>query len=193
MKKMILESVKDTEDIHSLLTMIQEENTLAFNMFYEMYYDQVFRYTYYFLKDTESCREVVADVFFAVWQSRKRLKDIENLEAYLFISVRNEVTRYNKKNGRLNRVSLDELPVQLKITEAIGKDYWRIAGKMPFDISYGSSGAIKTQRNSRETLHFGKHGARTNENCYRKDYQANKTLLSGLDSFSIMVFLFLFY
>ena len=42
---MILESVKDTEDIHSLLTMIQEENTLAFNMFYEMYYDQVFRYT----------------------------------------------------------------------------------------------------------------------------------------------------
>ena len=117
MKKMILESVKDTEDIHSLLTMIQEENTLAFNMFYEMYYDQVFRYTYYFLKDTESCREVVADVFFAVWQSRKRLKDIENLEAYLFISVRNEVTRYNKKNGRLNRVSLDELPVQLEITE----------------------------------------------------------------------------
>lgn len=82
-----------------------------------MYYDQVFRYTYYFLKDTESCREVVADVFFAVWQSRKRLKDIENLEAYLFISVRNEVTRYNKKNGRQNRVSLDELPVQLEITE----------------------------------------------------------------------------
>ena len=117
MKKMILESVKDTEDIHSLLTMIQEENTLAFNMFYEMYYDQVFRYTYYFLKDTESCREVVADVFFAVRQSRKRLKDIENLEAYLFISVRNEVTRYNKKNGRQNRVSLDELPVQLEITE----------------------------------------------------------------------------
>ena len=103
---MILESVKDTEDIRSLLTMIQEENTLAFNMFYEMYYDQVFRYTYYFLKDTESCRE-----------SRKRLKDIENLEAYLFISVRNEVTRYNKKNGRQNRVSLDELPVQLEITE----------------------------------------------------------------------------
>ena len=44
-------------------------------------------------------------------------KNIEYLEAYLFISVRYEVTRYNKKNGRLNRVSLDELPVQLEITE----------------------------------------------------------------------------
>ena len=197
MKKMILESVKDTEDIHSLLTMIQEENTLAFNMFYEMYYDQVFRYTYYFLKDTESCREVVADVFFAVWQSRKRLKDIENLEAYLFISVRNEVTRYNKKNGRLNRVSLDELPVQLEITEEESpydkisyKEMEQLLGKIIGELP---EKCRLTQRNSRETLHFGKHGARTNENCYRKDYQANKTLLSGLDSFSIMVFLFLFY
>jgi len=97
--------------------MIQEENTLAFNMFYEMYYNQVFRYTYYFLKDTEACREVVADVFFAVWQSRKKLKDISNLEAYLFISVRNEVTRYNKKSNKQNRISLDELPIQLEITE----------------------------------------------------------------------------
>lgn len=109
--------MKDAKDIHSLLEMIQEENTLAFNIFYEMYYDQVFRYAYYFLKDTESCREVVADVFFAVWQSRQRLKDIENLETYLFISVRNEVTRYNKKIGRHNHVSLDELSVQLEITE----------------------------------------------------------------------------
>ena len=205
---MILESVKDTEDIHSLLTMIQEENTLAFNMFYEMYYDQVFRYTYYFLKDTESCREVVADVFFAVWQSRKRLKDIENLEAYLFISVRNEVTRYNKKNGRQNRVSLDELPVQLEITEEespydkisykemeqlLGKIIGELPEKCRLIFLMARQGQFKTQRNSRETLHFGKHGARTNENCYRKDYQANKTLLSGLDSFSIMVFLFLFY
>ena len=140
---MILESVKDTEDIHSLLTMIQEENTLAFNMFYEMYYDQVFRYTYYFLKDTESCREVVADVFFAVWQSRKRLKDIENLEAYLFISVRNEVTRYNKKNGRQNRVSLDELPVSLEITEE----------ESPYDkFSYKENSTLTEKTHNKERL-----------------------------------------
>lgn len=109
--------MKDVKDIHSLLEMIQQENRLAFNMFYEMYYDQVFRYAYYFLKDVESCREVVADVFFAVWQSRQRLKGIENLETYLFVCVRNEVSRYNKKQNRHNDISLDELPVQLEIQE----------------------------------------------------------------------------
>ena len=46
-----------------------------------------------------------------------RFSQIYYFAMCLFISVRNEVTRYNKKNGRLNRVSLDELPVQLEITE----------------------------------------------------------------------------
>lgn len=108
---------KNTIDIQALLGMIGQENRMAFNMFYELYYDQVFRYTYYFLKDTEACREVITDVFFAVWQSRKKLKQVENLETYLFISVRNEATRYYKRMNRYNQVSLEELPVQLEITE----------------------------------------------------------------------------
>ena len=87
----------------------------------------------------------------------------------LFIYIRKKRSyRYNKKNGRQNRVSLDELPVQLEITEeespydkisykemeaTIGKDYWRIAGKMPFDISYGSSGQLKPKEIAERLLH----------------------------------------
>ncbi|MDR2920845.1 MAG: RNA polymerase sigma-70 factor [Tannerella sp.] len=98
------------KDIHALLGMIEQENRLAFNMFYDIYYDQVFRYAYYFLKDAEASREVVADVFFSVWQSRKKLLQIENMETYLFIAVRNEVTRYNKRSHPTNILSLDHLP-----------------------------------------------------------------------------------
>ncbi len=107
---------KKAVNVQTLLGMIEEENRLAFNMFYEIYYDQVFRYAYYFLKDTEACREVIADVFFAIWQSRKQLKRVENLETYLFVSVRNEVTRYNQKPYRYNHVSLDNMPVDLEVT-----------------------------------------------------------------------------
>jgi len=107
---------KKNIDINSLLGMIGQENRLAFNMFYELYYDQVFRYAYYFLKDTEACREVITDVFIAVWQSRSKLEQVENIESYLFISVRNEVTRYNKRARKYDVVSLDELPLQMDIT-----------------------------------------------------------------------------
>ena len=57
----------------------------------------------------EACREVVTDVFFSVWQSRKRLKDIDNIDTYLYISVRNESFRFQARNKDLNRVSLNEL------------------------------------------------------------------------------------
>ena len=51
----------------------------------------------------------MTDVFFSVWQSRKRLKDIDNIDTYLYISVRNESFRFQARNKDLNRVSLNEL------------------------------------------------------------------------------------
>lgn len=63
----------------------------------------------YCLGEKEACREVVTDVFFSVWQSRKRLKDIDNIDTYLYISVRNESFRFQARNKDLNRVSLNEL------------------------------------------------------------------------------------
>ena len=68
-----------------------------------------FRIAYYCLGEKEACREVVTDVFFSVWQSRKRLKDIDNIDTYLYISVRNESFRFQARNKDLNRVSLNEL------------------------------------------------------------------------------------
>lgn len=68
-----------------------------------------FRFAYYCLGEKEACREVVTDVFFSVWQSRKRLKDIGNIDTYLYISVRNESFRFQARNKDLNRVSLNEL------------------------------------------------------------------------------------
>lgn len=121
---------KDEKDIRTLLGMIGQENRLAFNMFYEIYYDQVFRYAYYFLKDAEACREVIADVFFAVWKSRKKLQQVENLETYLFISVRNEVTRFNKRSNPTNILSLDHIPDQKEIASDESPDDQVLYGEM---------------------------------------------------------------
>jgi len=98
-----------------MLGMIGQDNRLAFNMFYDLYYDRVFRYAYYFLKDAEGCKEIITDVFFGVWQSREKLTQVGNMETYLFIAVRNEVTRYTNKLNKHERISLDELPVQLEV------------------------------------------------------------------------------
>lgn len=111
-----------TIDIKNLLTLLSEDNRLAFNLFYDLYYDQVFRFAYYFLKDTEACREVVADAFFSVWQSRLKLKEIGNIETYLFIVVRNESTRYLTRVSRDRFVSLEEAKLQLEVKGGISPE-----------------------------------------------------------------------
>ena len=70
-------------DIKGLLESVSVDNRGAFERFYNLYYDQVFRFAYYCLGEKEACREVVTDVFFSVWQSRKRLKDIDNIDTKL--------------------------------------------------------------------------------------------------------------
>ena len=83
-------------------------------MLFEVYYDEVFRFAYYFLKDKEACRDVVLDVFFSIWQSRKKLREITNMEAYLYIVTKNTAAHYLSKNKGRNTVSLDEIPVQIE-------------------------------------------------------------------------------
>lgn len=92
-----------------LLRLVSSDTRGSFERFYHLYYAQVFRFAYYFLRDAEACREVVTDVFFAVWQSRRRLKEIVNIETYLYIVVRNEANRYRSKQSDTLFLPLEEL------------------------------------------------------------------------------------
>lgn len=101
-------------DIDNLLNQVSTDNRIAFDRFYNLYYEQVFRVSYYFLRDKEACREVVTDVFFSIWQSRQKLKDIKNMDTYLYTVVRNESVRYQNRNMNSSHCSLDELSLQLE-------------------------------------------------------------------------------
>lgn len=91
-----------------------EDNRSAFNMLYQVYYNKIFRFAYYFLRDKEACHDVVLDVFLSIWQSRKKLKDITNLEAYFYIITKNEAARYLNKQQEYNQIVLNDLSIQLK-------------------------------------------------------------------------------
>lgn len=112
MKMSDLEKVKDkNKKLADLLVSVSENNDYAFRVFYDLYYRNVFRFAYYFLKNREACREVVSNVFVAVWKSRVSLRQIVNVEAYLYVVVRNEANRYLKRSqSRPRSLSLDDVP-----------------------------------------------------------------------------------
>lgn len=109
-------------NINELLHGIADDNRNSFNMFYRIYYEQVFRFSYYFLKDKEACKEIISDIFFSIWQSRKKISELTNIDAYLYTVTKNEVSRYLNRKTKHHSVSLDEIPIQIEETREISPE-----------------------------------------------------------------------
>ena len=91
------------QNIMNLLSSVSSDGRGAFERFYNLYYDQVFRFAYYCLGEKEACKEVVSDVFFSIWKSKARLKEIDNIDTYLYITVRNEALRHISRSNSVNK------------------------------------------------------------------------------------------
>jgi RNA polymerase sigma factor (sigma-70 family) len=50
------------------------------------------------LKNKELAEEVVSDVFISIWENRQRLKDIQNLKAYMIKCVKNACINPSQSN-----------------------------------------------------------------------------------------------
>lgn len=73
----------------------------SFRLLYNHYYTRLFRQALYYLNNNpDYAQEVVADVFVALWQSRKILDTITDPDAYLFIALKHAAARYVEKNYR---------------------------------------------------------------------------------------------
>ena len=96
------------QNIKNLLSSVSSDGRGAFERFYNLY-DQVFRFAYYCLGEKEACKEVVSDVFFSIWKSKARLKEIDNIDTYLYITVRNEALRHISRSNSVNKIQMDQL------------------------------------------------------------------------------------
>ena len=82
-----------------LLALLKKNDKQAFSELYNRYWEPLYKFGFSVLEDEGYAKDVVQDIFFAIWRNRMTL-DIRNLSAYLFTSVKFEVTRRLRK-GRL--------------------------------------------------------------------------------------------
>ncbi|UZR96503.1 RNA polymerase sigma-70 factor [Chondrinema litorale] len=76
----------------------EENNPEAFKELYDYYFNPLFNIGYSILQNREIAKELVSDVFISLWNSRQNLSNIENLDNYLFVAIRNQCLRYLKRN-----------------------------------------------------------------------------------------------
>ena len=101
---------KNRNNIDDCLKKISESDCSgSFRIVYDHYYKRLFRQALYYLNNNPDCaQEVVSDVFVALWQGRKALKNVTNPDAYLFIALKHASARFVEKNYKQNHELLTE-------------------------------------------------------------------------------------
>jgi RNA polymerase sigma-70 factor (family 1) len=93
-----------------LLQKIQEhDDQQSFKKLYQLLFFRLYQFAYSYVHSKESAEEVVNDVFLSLWQKRKTLDTINNINVYLYVAVKNASLNWLRKNKHVFTVSMDEL------------------------------------------------------------------------------------
>jgi RNA polymerase sigma-70 factor (ECF subfamily) len=100
-------------DIFSLSQLIAEyDDELAFEKIFLYFYPKLLVFARSILRSKELAEEATEDVFLKLWQNRKTLPAIKNLNYYLFTAVKHSSLDYLARLKRDIFLSLDDLDIE---------------------------------------------------------------------------------
>lgn len=101
-----------------LLNRIQyHDDQKAFKQFYYLLFLKLYQFSYSYVRSKEPAEEIVNDVFLSIWEKRNVLNTINNIEVYLFVSVKNASLNFLRKKNLPVPVDAEELHVDhIKLT-----------------------------------------------------------------------------
>ncbi|HSN09441.1 MAG TPA: RNA polymerase sigma-70 factor [Hanamia sp.] len=79
-----------------------------FRIFFDQHYQRLCSYAFSFLKDEESCEDIVQDIFIKIWLNRQDLIGSEQLKFYIFSAVRNNCLTRLQKNNKYRVVEMND-------------------------------------------------------------------------------------
>lgn len=96
---------------------------LLYNHFFNIYYQKLIWFALLFVKNQNAAEEVVSDVMLSIFNKRKKLAESDNIEGYIFISVKNQSLKYLRKYKR--QVSFDdfESEADFLLTTSVSPEY----------------------------------------------------------------------
>ena len=86
---------------NDLIDAIKRDNKSAFRALFDKYYQLLLAVAINFIKDVNTAKDIVQEVFFQIWQKREQLNISSSVEAYLKRSVINRSLNLIKYQQRL--------------------------------------------------------------------------------------------
>ncbi|WP_423130212.1 RNA polymerase sigma factor [Gaoshiqia sp. Z1-71] len=75
----------------------------GFNRIFKKYYSELYYYGIKIFPDPDFIKESIQEVFVRIWETRQSLADVENVKAYLIVSVRRMIF-IRKKNAEFKQI-----------------------------------------------------------------------------------------
>lgn len=85
----------------------------SFTSFFDYYYFRMVQFATIIARSEILAEEIVLDVFLKIWEQKKTAGSIDNIETYLFVSVRNTAINTLKKDQKFHVDMLDDAHIQL--------------------------------------------------------------------------------
>lgn len=79
---------------------IDDDREKYFEEIYEQYFARLYAYSRAIVDSQSIAKDIVSDLFFKLWNNKTDLNSFENIEMYLYVSVRNLSIRELKKDRR---------------------------------------------------------------------------------------------
>ena len=90
------------------MSRIEESLHDNFRIFFDQHYQRLCSYAFSFLKDEESCEDIVQDIFIKIWSNRQDLIGSAQLKFYVFSAVRNNCLTRLKNNKKYRVVEMND-------------------------------------------------------------------------------------
>ncbi|MEM1136146.1 MAG: RNA polymerase sigma-70 factor [Bacteroidota bacterium] len=99
---------------YDLIKLITNNNDIkAYRKFFEIYSPELYKIAFNYTRSEEDAKEIVADTFIKVWEKRKLLKEVKDIDAYLYVLVRNlSLDFLRKASSKQKFLKLDETDLQ---------------------------------------------------------------------------------
>ena len=102
-----------TITISQLCLQIAEfDDEAAFEELFKLHYSRLLLFTEAILKSREQAEEAVEDVFLKLWENRKVLTAISNVNYYLLVAAKHKALDYLEKMKKQAIISLDNVEVE---------------------------------------------------------------------------------
>ena len=88
---------------NDLLMLLQQNDDYVFVLLYKRYWSELMRLAEPFLEDTDTCQEIVQELFVTLYNKREKLHIKISISAYLYVSLRNRIRNHIRNRSTYNR------------------------------------------------------------------------------------------